>query len=122
MKYPGWVRIIFERIGSYVLWLFLAVLVTLVLFQVHATITSLALAGVENPATRPAGWSTNTIYAFSRMMWLVVGIVWLGWVMYTLDYLREGQKYHLLRKRLVRLMVILGVVYLTCYLVLLIMV
>lgn len=122
MKMPERFQPLLISLGTYLLWIILAVLVTLTLFQVHATLTAITLVAVENPATRPAGWSTNTVYGFSRIIWLFLGIIWLGWVMLTLDYLREGQKYHLLTKRVLRLLVIMGVVYIASYLILLMLV
>ena len=119
---PQRLRSVFVSLRSYLLWLILAVLITLTLFQVHASLTSITLIAVQNPATRPPGWTTSSVYGFSRVAWLILGIIWLGWVMYTLEYLREGQKYHILTRRVVRLLVIIGVVYIGCYILLLILV
>ena len=119
---PGRTKSILENLSSYILWLVLAVLVTLTLFQVHATIIAVALEAVKNPATRPVGWSTDSVYGFDRLVWLVLGIFWLGWVMYSLEYLREGQKYHLLKGRIIRLLVIMGAIYLVCTILLFLLV
>jgi hypothetical protein len=105
------IRSVIEELSSYFLWAVLAVLVTLTLFQVHGTVIALSLVAVQNPATRLPGWSTDTVYGLSRLMWLILGVFWLGWVMYTLEYLREGQKYHILRERTLRLGLILLVTY-----------
>lgn len=105
------IRSVLEQLSSYFWWVVLAVLVTLTLFQVHGTVIALSLVAVQNPATRLPGWSTDTVYGLSRAMWFILGVFWLGWVMYTLEYLREGQKYHILRERTLRLGLILLVTY-----------
>ncbi len=105
------IRSVIEQLSSYFWWAVLGVLVTLTLFQVHGTMIALSLAAVQNPATRLPGWSTDTVYGLSRFLWLILGVFWLGWVMYTLEYLREGQKYHILKERTVRLGLILLVTY-----------
>lgn len=94
-------------------------LVTLTLIQIHATLIAVALVVIDNPSLRPLGWSTATIYGLSRMLWLIMGIIWLGWLMYTLEYLQEGKEYQKLKLRLMQLLGILASVYLSTYLVLL---
>lgn len=113
------IRTIIDRLSGYFFWIIVSILATLTAFQVHGTLISVALAVIENNSTGILGWNTGTVYAFSRFLWLLLGIVWLGWVMFTLDYLREGQKYQDLRRRLIRLAVILGGIYGFCYLILL---
>jgi hypothetical protein len=98
-------------IGYFVIWLSSIIFVTLTAFQVHGTLIAISLAVIENPNLRPPGWSTNTTYGLSRVFWLILGILWLGWVMYTEGYLREGYQRHLLIQRSVRLGIILAVVY-----------
>jgi len=115
---PGPIRSIIDSLSLYFLWVILAVLVTLTLFQVHGTLISIALAAIENPSTRPPGWTTGSVYGFSRLLWLILGIFWLGWVMYTLEYLREGQQYQILKQRVIRLLCILGVIYIVCIILL----
>ena len=115
---PGPIRSIIDSLSLYFLWVILAVLVTLTLFQVHGTLISIALAAIENPSTRPLGWTTGSVYGFSRLLWLILGIFWLGWVMYTLEYLREGQQYQILKQRVIRCLRILGVIYIVCIILL----
>src|SRR3990172_1221499 len=117
-KMPGPIRSIIDSLSLYFLWVILAVLVTLTLFQVHGTLISIALAAIENPSTRPPGWTTGSVYGFSRLLWLILGIFWLGWVMYTLEYLREGQQYQILKQRVIRLLLILGGIYIVCIILL----
>jgi len=109
---------IFAQIGYVIFWLVLVILVTLTAFQVHGTLIAISIAIIANPSLRPLGWSTDTIYALSRVFWLILGIFWLGWVMYTEGYLREGYQRHLLKQRTIRLTVILAVIYGACLLIL----
>ena len=101
----------FSMVGYIVIWLALAVLATLTAFQVHGTLIAVSLAIIQNPSLRPYGWSTDTVYALSRVFWLILGILWLGWVMFTEGFLREGYQRQLLVKRTIRLAIILGGVY-----------
>jgi hypothetical protein len=99
-------------VGYIVFWLVLAVFATLTAFQIYGTLIAISLAVIKNPSLRPLGWSTNTIHALSRVFWLVLGILWLGWVMFTEGYLREGYQRQLLKNRALRLLIILGATYL----------
>jgi len=111
-------RPILAQIGYVIFWLGLVFLATLTAFQVHVTLVAIFLAVIANPSLRPLGWSTNTIYALSRIFWLVLGILWLGWVMFTEGYLREGYQRQLLKKRTIRLTIILAAIYAACLLIL----
>ncbi len=113
------IRSIFDAIGYIIFWLFLGVVVTLTLFQVHATLISVAVVVVDDPSLRPIGWSSGTIYGLSRLLWLILGMCWLGWVMLTYEYLSESKQLKILKQRFLRLLLILGAVYLCSYLVLL---
>jgi hypothetical protein len=114
------IKSIINNLSYLFLWLIFAILITLTLFQVHATVVSVALAVVQTPSVRPMGWNTGTIYGLSRLLWLVLGIFWLGWVMFTDEYLREGRNRQLLLKRSSLLLLIAGVIYGACYLILLV--
>jgi hypothetical protein len=105
-------------VGYIVFWLGLAVLATLTAFQIHGTLIAISLAVIDNPVLRPTGWSTDTVYALSRVFWLVIGILWLGWVMFTEGYLREGYQLQLLKHRTLRLIIVLGVAYVASYIIL----
>jgi hypothetical protein len=109
---------VLASVGYIVFWLGLAVFATLTAFQVHGTLIALSLAVIENPSLRPLGWSTDTVYALSRVFWLVLGIFWLGWVMFTEGYLREGYQRQLLKNRTIRLAILLGAAYAACLLML----
>jgi hypothetical protein len=109
---------ILARFGYAIFWLGLVVLATFTAFQIHGTLIALAIAVIENPSLRPYGWTTNSIYALSRLLWLVLGILWLGWVMFTEGYLREGYQRQLLKQRTIRLIIILAVLYGACLLIL----
>ena len=108
----------FARLGYAIFWLGLVILATLTAFQVHGTLIVISHAVIQNPSLRPLGWSTNTIYALSRVFWLILGILWLFWVMFTEGYLREGYQRHLLKQRIIRLIIILAAVYGTCLIIL----
>ncbi len=114
-------RPVFAQIGYAVFWLGLVVLATLTAFQIHVTLVAIALAVIANPSLRPLGWSTDTIYALSRIFWLLLGILWLGWVMFTEGYLREGYQRKLLKKRTIRLTIILAAIYGVCLFILFIL-
>ena len=105
-------------VGYIVFWLGLGIFATLTAFQIHGTLIAISLAFISNPSLRPLGWSTDTIYALSRVFWLVIGILWLGWVMFTEGYLREGYQRQLLKNRTLRLVIILGATYFACVLIL----
>ena len=113
-----WITSKLEAASFLLCWTILGVGVTLTSFQIHATMITIALEIVGNPSLRPTGWNTDTVYGLSRLLWLVVGIGWLGWVMFTFDFLREARGPKNLRGRFVRLVFILGAVYLCSYVVL----
>ena len=111
-----------DVISSIIFWLINSVVVTLTLFQVHATMISIAVVVVDTPSLRPIGWTSGTIYGLSRLLWLLLGICWLGWVMYTYEYMRESKQLKILRQRFFRLLLILGAAYFCSYVVLLFLV
>jgi len=113
------IQSIFDAISYIIFWLIIGVVVTLTLFQVHATLISIAIVVVDNPSLRPIGWTTGTIYGLSRLLWLFLGICWLGWVMYTYEYLRESKQLKILIQKFFRLLFFLGAVYFCSYVVLL---
>jgi uncharacterized membrane protein YadS len=111
----------FSNLSYFVFWLVLAVLVTLSAFQLHATLTAISISIIENPSLRPTGWTFDTVHGLGRVFWLILGILWLGWVMYTEGYLREGKDNQRLIPRFVRLLLILVGIYALNYLVLLLL-
>lgn len=113
------IRSIFDATSYIIFWLILGVVVTLTLFQVHATLISIAVVVVDNPSLRPIGWTSGSIYGLSRLLWLILGICWLGWVMYTYEHLRESKQLKILIQQFFRLLLILGAVYFCSYVVLL---
>jgi len=115
---PPRIKSLIDNLGIYALWLALVILVTIVLFQVHTTLIAIALTVVQNPSLRPPGWNTNTIYGLSRLIWLILGIFWLGWVMFTEGYLSEGKRQEVLKKRALRLFLFIAVIYAVCFTVL----
>ena len=114
-----WIRSILEATRHLIFWLILAVAVTLTSFQVHATLILVAILVVDTPSLRPTGWTSGTIYGLSRLLWLILGIGWLGWVMYTFELLRESKPLKILRERFFRLLLILAGVYFCSYVTLL---
>jgi hypothetical protein len=116
------IRLNIDVISSIIFWLILSVSVTLTLFQVHATFISIAVVVVDTPSLRPIGWTSGTIYGLSRLLWLLLGICWLGWIMYTYEHLRESKQLKILGQRFFRLLLLLGAVYFSSYAVLLFLV
>ena len=112
---------VYNTLGYPIFWVISAVLITLTLFQVHATIIAIAVVVVNNPDLRPFGWNTGSVYALSRLFWLILGIVWLGWVMFNESFLREGKQLGLLKQRVIRLLIGIGATYLACYVILLLL-
>lgn len=110
---------VFSNIGYFVLWLVLATLAGFLVFQIHATLIVVSIDIIQNPSTRLPGWSMETTYGLSRIFWLILGVLWLGWVMFTESYLREGKNRNHLIKRSLLLLLIVGVIYGISYLVLL---
>ena len=109
------IRPVLSTIGYIASWLILSSIATLTIFQIHTIVLSIALRVVENPSTRPVGWSTDTIHGLSRIAWLILGILLLLWVVFTEEYLREGNRYRKLKKRATRLFLIIVTVYIVCY-------
>jgi len=109
------------NLGYFFFWIVFVILVTFTVFQLHPTLIAISITIIENPALRPVGWSMDTTYGLSRVFWLVLGILWLGWVMFTEGYLREGKNNQQLLKRSFILLLIIGVVYAISYLTLLLL-
>jgi hypothetical protein len=101
------------------LWVALAALVAFTLFQVHGTLISLGVYIVNNPSLRPTYWNSGSIILLSRLLWLVLGLIWLGSVMYMHEYLNEGRQVGGFWKRILLLLLILAGVYGLSYLILL---
>ena len=78
------------EITLYAAWGILTVLWTIVAFQMQAVLLSIGLVVVKYPALTPYGWSSHTIHGLNRLIIFVVGSLWLGIVVYSEQYLREG--------------------------------
>lgn len=113
------IRSKFDLISFIVFWLILGVAVTLTLFQVHATLISFAVLVVDTPSLRPIGWTSGTIYGLSRLLWLLLGMCWLVWIMYTYEHLRESKQLKILGQRFFYFLLILGAIYSCSYVALL---
>jgi uncharacterized membrane protein YadS len=113
-----WLKSSIGNLSYFVFWIVLALLATLTGFQLHGTLIAISIAVIENPNLRPTGWSTATIHGLGRVFWLILGILWLGWVMFTEGYLREGKNRELLLRRAFILLLILGVLYATSLIIL----
>ncbi|UCG22738.1 MAG: hypothetical protein JSW55_11190 [Chloroflexota bacterium] len=105
------------RLGFYLLWILLAAFGALVALQLHATIIFFSLKIVENPATRPAGWNTDTIYGLSRFLFLVLGALWLVGALFLESYLSGAAEQHRLVRRSLWLALSLASIYAATYLV-----
>jgi hypothetical protein len=115
------IRVIIANLLYILLWIGLAALVALTLFQVHATLISLGIYMVDNPDLRPSGWNSGSIAILSRLLWLVVGIIWLGSVMFMHEILGEDRRLKTLGKRVFLLLLILGGIYGASYFILLVL-
>lgn len=102
---------ILAGLGLYGLWGIWAAFVALTAYQVYVTLLFVGILAVQNPATRPPGWNTATIYGLSRFLILVLGGLWLLSVSFLEGYLREGQKLRQLRARVLRLALLIGALY-----------
>jgi len=91
-----------------------AAFAALAAYQVYITLIFVALLMVENPATRPPGWNTATIYGLSRFLILVLGGLWLLLVLFLEGYLREGT-WRQLWARAWRVALFIGALYGVCY-------
>jgi hypothetical protein len=106
-------------LGFYALWVILAVLLAWAAYQVYATLLAVGIWVVEHPAIRPVGWNTATITGLSRFLILILGGLWLLLVSLLESYLRDGTRQRQLRARVVRLMLLIGAVYVVSYAILL---
>ena len=73
---------------AYGLWLVLAVLSGVVLWQVYSALVYLSTIWLSNPDWRPSAWNSYTISGLARFLALVIGIVWLALVTFMERYLR----------------------------------
>lgn len=109
---------VLSRLGYLIVWVISAILITLTLFQVHVTLIAIAVNIINNPSLRPVGWTTGSVYGLSRLLWLILGIIWLGWILFSEGYLREGLERNLLKQRTLRLLLIPLGVYAFCIVIL----
>ena len=104
-------RLIFNRVGAFValygLWLIVVLLWTVLSFYLHRTLLVVGLGVIQTPSLRPTGWSTDTLTGIDRCGYLILGAVWLGMVLYTEGYLREGMEEGTLLVRTGRLLMII---------------
>ena len=108
---PPWVRGVLEGLGLYGLWGLLAALAALAAYQVHVTLIFFGILIVNNPATRPVGWSSATISGLSRFLILVLGGLWLLLVGFLRNYLLEGTRLRRLWRRVWRALLLIGAIY-----------
>lgn len=98
-------------LGLYSLWLLLSTLWGVVAFQMQTTLLYLGILVVQTPEIRPTGWNTGTISGINRCTFLILGSLWLGLVVFTEKYLREGREENRLLARAGRLLLIIGGLY-----------
>jgi hypothetical protein len=60
------------------------------------------------------GWNTHTIHGLGRFLTLILGIVWLFFVTMLQESLRDALREKRLKNLLVRIVAILGTIYLAC--------
>jgi len=112
-------QIVFDNIGIYGLWLLFAVFTGYAAFQLRATIYFLATLVLENPEIRPNYWTSGTVISLDRLVVVLLGILWLGVIIFSEGYFREAQENQELRSRSFKAFGILGGLVLGSYLVLL---
>ena len=105
---------LFEGVGLFGLWVVLAAFMVLVAFQLHATLIFLGLKAVQYPAMHEVGWNTHTIHGLGRFLTLILGIVWLFFVTMLQESLRDALREKRLKNLIVRIVSILGGIYLAC--------
>lgn len=96
-------RGILGGLGLYGLWAALAAFLVLAFYQMHTTVVFIAIRMVENPATRPPGWSTATVTGVSRFVILILGALWLVLVSLLESYLHDFAQRGILLKRTISL-------------------
>jgi hypothetical protein len=109
------VRGTLSNLGFYALWGIVAAFVALVAYQVYVMLLFIGILIVQNPATRPPGWNTATIYGLSRFLILVLGGLWLLSVLFLEGYLREGTRRRQLWTRVLRVALFIGALFGLCY-------
>ena len=95
----------------YGLWLVIVLLWTIVSLYLQRTLLIAGLWIIQSPGLRPTGWSTSTLAGINRCGYLILGIVWLGVVIFTERYLREGLAEGVLLVRAGRLLAIIAIVF-----------
>ena len=111
-------QVVIDNIGVYGVWVLYAAFAGLTAFQLQATLIYIGLLIVENPDIRPIGWSTGTIVSINRILVLILGLLWLGVVVFAESYLRDGKSKNKLANRALRIFASTGAVYLISYLLL----
>lgn len=108
-------RSIIKKIISFLSWLMLSILITLTTFKWHTTLIAISYVIVENPSLRPAGWTRDTIFILGRVLWLILGTIWLGIETFTFEFIIETKRPQILLRRVFRILIILGVAYSISY-------
>ena len=118
-RVKAWFKSLFSNLSYFVFWLILTGLSVFTVFQLHATLIASSIKLIENPDLRPVSWTMDTVHGLGRVFWLVLGILWLGWVIFTEGHLREGIDRDRLMVRFFVLLLVLAAVYGLSYLALL---
>ncbi len=77
-----------------VLWVLFAVFWGFVALQLQNLVLYLGLLIINSPTFRPSGWNSHTIHGIYRCGFFILGSLWLGMVIFTLNYLQEGVSKH----------------------------
>jgi len=72
----------------------LALLYALAAFQLQALIVYLGILIVQSPSLRPAGWNSSTIVGLNKCGIVILGMLWLGLVLFSHHYLKEALAEH----------------------------
>ncbi len=112
---------VWGTLASYASVLILAIIGVFVALQWHATLVYVGLQLVKIEAVNRMGWNTSTIHGLSRFLYLVIGALWLFGLFLLPGYLGEAARVHTLRRVVVRLLLVMGALYVISYLTLLIL-
>lgn len=81
-------------------WLLLAVLTTVVAWQLYGLVLTTGWVVIQSDQLRPSGWSSATILTLSKFAILVIGSCWLFFVVLFENLLSRWQKQKIMRQKL----------------------
>ncbi len=85
---------VLNSILFFVLWVLFSLFWGILAWQLQSLFLYLGLLVIDNPTLRPTGWNTQTIQGIYRCGFFLVGSLWLGLVIFTMNYLRDATDDH----------------------------